>query len=649
MTHILYGFLLIFAGGLSTVFLKEQKKHIPFLLLSGIGNLIIIFQAILVLINNTTLHVSITLMFPFNEVSFVIGGMSAFFLIVIALMTFLGCVYGAGYLQHYFGTNKPIGTHFMFLALLNISMLGVVITGHTLMFLVIWEIMSLSSFFLVMFDAEKPGVFNAGMQYLILMHIGVVFLIVGFIAVASSAGSMQFEEIQAYYSSHSFPFSLFLLFLAGFGMKAGIVPLHIWLPEAHSAAPTHVSAIMSGVMIKTGIFGIIRILTLFIAKPTNSMAYTLIGIGVLSALYGILSATAEKDMKRILAFSTIENAGIIVTGIGIALLGYTSNNLYIMLYAFAGTMLHIINHAVFKGLLFYATGAVFIATHERNIERLGGLIKRMPRTALIFLIGTIALCALPPLNGFVSEFLLYMSMLHGIQSGTLSLSILSGITLTLIAFTGAIALIAFTRLFGIAFLGTSRTQLPVTVGDPVLLMQIPMYCAAFMIVILAFTPHIIFSRIISPDLFSTIFGTLSALVIPFAIVSILTILLFIVYKCIVRKKMSSTYKVWDCGYQKASPRFQYTGYAYNAFFGALFSGLYRTKEEHTPITTLFPEQTSLATQRSDIVTELYERGVMRHIRTALQKAACFQTGFLQHYILYALIFLIICILWALGA
>lgn len=648
MTPILYGFLSIFIGGLLSLFLHERKKHLPFLLFSGIGNLIIILQAIFVLINKTTLHTSLTLMFPFNEVSFVVGGMSAFFLIVIALMTFLGSVYGAGYLQHYFGKQKPIGTHYMFLALLNISMLGVVITSHTLMFLVIWEIMSLSSFFLVMFDAEKPGVFNAGMQYLILMHIGVVFLIIGFIAVASAAGSMQFDEIQAYYASHPFPFSLFLLFLAGFGMKAGIVPLHIWLPEAHSAAPTHVSAIMSGVMIKTGIFGIIRLLTLFIGSPTNAMAYTLIGLGIVSALYGILSAAAEKDMKRILAFSTIENAGIIITGIGIALLGYTTNNLYIMLFAFAGTMLHIVNHAVFKGLLFYATGAVFTATHERNIERLGGLIKRMPQTSALFLTGVIALCALPPLNGFISEFLLYISMLKGIQSGTLSLSIISGLTLTCIAFTGAVALIAFTRLFGIAFLGTPRAPLPATVRDPGILMRIPMYCATALIILLAATPHLLFKRIISPELFSDVYDTLTSILPPFAVFIGLTSILYILYRLIIRNKPKSYYKVWDCGYQQSSSRFQYTGYAYNAFFGTLFSGLYRTKEDHTPIQELFPAQTSLATQRSDIVTELYERGIMRHIRVVLQKAACFQTGLLQHYILYALIFLIISILWALG-
>ncbi len=649
MTLLTYGLLLILAAGLSTIVVNEKIKHIPFLILSGLGNGCLIVYAVLTLVNHSTERYEIMLGYPFGAVQFIIGGIGSFFIIVIALMTWLSSLFGGGYLLQYIGKKKQLATHYVFIALLNVSMIGVIVTCHTLSFLVIWEIMSLSSFFLIMFESEKPGVFNAGMQYLILMHIGVLFLIVAFITASTSAGSMSFEAIQFYYTQHPFPFSLFILFLAGFGMKAGIVPLHIWLPEAHSAAPTHISAIMSGVMIKTGIFGIIRVLTIFIDKPTYEMAYTLIAIGLLSALYGILSSTAEKDMKRILAFSTIENAGIIITGIGLALLGYVINNPAISLTAFAGTMLHIFNHAVFKGLLFYGTGAVYSATHERNIERLGGLIKRMPQTGVLFFIGIIAICALPPLNGFVSEFMLYMGMLHGIQSGDLAVTIVSGLTLTLIAFTGAIALISFSRLFGIAFLGSSRSQLPETVSDPNLLMRISMYCGVVLIVALAFIPHILFGNFINKQLFGDVLKSIANLAFPFLLFGIIAVAAFLFHYMLLKKQPPRAYKVWDCGYQKSSPRLQYTGYSYNSFFASIFRSVFRTREEQTPVKELFPQQASLKTERIDLVNELYERGFMQYLRQLLRKSACLQTGYLQHYILYGLIFLLAGILWSLGA
>ena len=273
--------------------------------------------------------------------------------------------------------------------------------------------MSLASFFLVMFDDEKESVRRAGWIYLVAMHLGTAFLLAMFLLLGQERRLAGFRAALGRARRRSGV--LFLLAVVGFGTKAGFIPLHVWLPEAHPAAPSHVSAVMSGVMIKTGIYGLLRMLTL-LGPPPAWWGWTLLGIGVVSGVLGVLFALAQHDLKRLLAYHSVENIGIIALGLGVGLLGISYGNPTMAALGFAGGLLHVVNHAVFKSLLFLGAGSVLHATGTGEIDRLGGLLKRMPVTGATFLVGAAAISGLPPLNGFVSEFLIYLGALAGLGS-----------------------------------------------------------------------------------------------------------------------------------------------------------------------------------------------------------------------------------------
>ena len=315
-------------------------------------------------------------------VDFVIDPLSAFFVIVISLMSFLGTLYANGYMKPYLNKGMNVSSHCFFLMMLIASMLMVVTVQNALFFLIVWEIMSLSSFFLVIFEGEKKEVIKAGIKYLIYMHLSVIFIMAAFVLLNINAESLSFGAFANYlHANPELANIVFLLAFAGFGIKAGFVPFHNWLPDAHPAAPSHVSGIMSGVMIKTGIYGILRFL-LFVGLPSKMISYTVLVIAVISALYGVLYAITQHDIKRLLAYHSIENIGIIGIGVGIGMLGLAYGNPFVALLGFAGGILHILNHSIFKELLFFAAGSAYLRTHTRNIEMLGGLIKKMPYTAL---------------------------------------------------------------------------------------------------------------------------------------------------------------------------------------------------------------------------------------------------------------------------
>ncbi len=351
----------------------------------------------------------------FKDIQFVLDPLSAFFTIIILVMGLLALIYSKGYLKPYIEKGKSVNSHYLFYTALILSMLGVVTCQNALFFLVIWEIMSLSSFFLCIFENEEKEVLNAGIKYLIFMHISVLFLIIAFAILSIKAGSYDFSTFaQVLKENNTFADVIFMLFFIGFGIKAGFVPFHNWLPEAHPVAPSHISAIMSGVMIKTGIYGILRILSLT-GTPSKFIAYFVLIISVISAIYGILYAISQPDIKKMLAYSSIENIGIIGIGLGVGMLGLVHNQPIVAFLGFIGCIFHILNHSIFKNLLFFGAGAVYLKTHTKNMELLGGLIKKMPKTGALFLIGALAICALPPFNGFIGEFLIYFGMLKGLS------------------------------------------------------------------------------------------------------------------------------------------------------------------------------------------------------------------------------------------
>ena len=383
--------------------------------------------------------------------------LSAFFLLPVLVLSALAAVYGSHYLLAYRRT-RSLGTPWFFFNVFVAAMALVVVARTALLFLMAWEVMSIAAFCLVTFEHEKAEVRQAGWIYLIAAHLGVVFLFLAFVLLSRNAGSLEFESFRSMPAlSASWSGIIFLLALVGFGAKAGFVPFHVWLPEAHPAAPSHVSALMSGVMIKMGIYGIVRILT-FLGQPAAWWGLTLAGLGLATSLVGIALALQQRDVKRVLAYSSIENVGLIGLALGVWLWALSSGLLAVAVLGITAALLHIWNHAVMKALMFFAAGSVLHGTGTRDMEKLGGLMQKMPWTGRAMMVGAVAIAALPPLNGFVSKWLLYLSLMKcGFETNdTYSLTALFAVGL--LALIGGLSAVAFVRLTGIVLLGAPRSE-----------------------------------------------------------------------------------------------------------------------------------------------------------------------------------------------
>lgn len=401
-------------------------------------------------------------LFPFATMALTIDGLAAFFLLVIALVAAAAAVYGPAYL----GTHAKapllqtaaLGGFVAFMAL-------VCCAGDGLTFLLAWEGMTLASYILVVCDTRNEENVRAGLLYLVMAHAGTAALLVVFLTLANRAHGFDFAQLRL--AAQALPdgtrTGLFMLALVGFGAKAGVVPLHVWLPKAHPAAPSHASALMSGVMLKVALYGIFRfgfdLLAPSGAPLPASWGWTVLLLGTVSAVMGVLLALQQHDLKRLLAFHSVENVGIILIGAGVAmLLGSGRGAQPLATLALAASLLHTLNHAAFKGLLFLGAGSVIRGTGVRNMEELGGLARRMPWTAWLFLLGAVAISALPPLNGFVSEWMTFQALLLGGAKLGGGSGLLAGVAASMLALTGGLAAACFAKAFGVTFLGRPRSS-----------------------------------------------------------------------------------------------------------------------------------------------------------------------------------------------
>jgi formate hydrogenlyase subunit 3/multisubunit Na+/H+ antiporter MnhD subunit len=343
-----------------------------------------------------------------GEIPVRIDALSAWFILIINFTILTGGLYGIYYMREYLTMRNSITLHVTAFILLHTALLSLCGLQNSIVFLLTWEIMALSAFVLVIFEHNKVSTIKAGINFLIQSHVSIIFLLLGFVWVAAKTGSYDFLSISQFTHEHgnSVSLVLFIFLFIGFAIKAGFVPFHTWLPYAHPAAPAHVSGIMSGVLIKIGIYGILRVILL---QNTNLevIGYIIIAFSAISGIYGVMLAILQHNLKRLLAYHSIENIGIIGLGIGIGCVGLGTQNLIVASLGFAGALLHTLNHSLFKSQLFFSAGIVYQATHTVQIEKLGGLIKKMPQTAFLFLIAALAISGLPPFNGFISEFLIY--------------------------------------------------------------------------------------------------------------------------------------------------------------------------------------------------------------------------------------------------
>jgi hydrogenase-4 component B len=406
-------------------------------------------------------HLALPRLFPFAEMSLSVDGLSAFFLVVVALVTAAAAIYGPSYLGAH--AKAPVLQTFA-LAAFVACMALVCCAGDAMTFLLAWEGMTLASWVLVVSDPREENA-RAGLLYLVMAHAGTAALLVVFLTLADHAQAFDFAALRSAARGLDDPTrtALFLLALAGFGAKAGVVPLHVWLPKAHPAAPSHVSALMSGVMLKIALYGLFRFGFDLLAPASGplpaSWGWTVLLLGTASAVIGVLLALQQHDLKRLLAYHSVENVGIILIGAGLAMvLGRGRGPQPLATLALAAALLHTLNHAAFKGLLFLGAGSVLARTGIRNMEELGGLARRMPWTAWLFLLGAIAISALPPLNGFVSEWMTFQALLlGGVRLGGAS-GLLAGVAASMLALTGGLAAACFAKAFGVTFLGRPRSS-----------------------------------------------------------------------------------------------------------------------------------------------------------------------------------------------
>jgi len=576
--------------------------------------------------------------------------LAAFFVLIISGVCGLSSVYGMGYLSAYNGRKNP-GSAWCFYNLLFASMLLVVIAHNGVLFIIAWEGMSLSSFFLVMFEHEKPTVRQAGWIYMIAAHFGAACLLALLVLLSGTGLNLDFDQMLAPAS----PFKagmLFILAILGFGAKAGFMPLHVWLPEAHPAAPSHVSAVMSGVMIKTGIYGLLRVISM-LGPPEAWWGWTLLIIGATSGILGVLFALPQHDLKRLLAYHSIENIGIICLGLGLWLMGTATQHPFIAILGLTGGLLHVCNHAVFKSLLFLGAGVIKQAAHTLEIDRLGGLQKYMPKTALAFLVGSISICGIPPLNGFISEFLIYMSGYTVISDTSVPGHVMAAgiISLISLALIGGLAAACFTKVFGSIFLGSPRSDNAAQAKEASPGMWFPMaVLAVFCIAIGIAAPLCI--RMVLPaveslgafpaaaDLPARIFPLLSSISLVAGILFLfIAVCTFFRHRIIARQTVN-TGPTWDCGYAAPSPRMQYTASSFAQPVVNMFRWIVQPRQRMHMNGGDFPEQIRFSTHTDD----LFRTCLFEPLFRFSEKVAVFlhrlQHGRNQLYILYIAITII---------
>ncbi|MEW5867651.1 MAG: hydrogenase 4 subunit B [Chloroflexota bacterium] len=393
---------------------------------------------------------------PFGNIPLQMDPLSAFMVGMIALLGIATSVYSISYLESY--ENRSLGSLGFFNNLFMACMLLVVTVANAMYFLVFWETMTLASYFLVIFETEKKESIKAGYIYMLVAHAGTALIMLAFLILYQRSGSFDFIAFSQSPLSPILKNLVFLLAFIGFGAKAGMVPLHFWTPDAYSAAPSHASALMSGVMKKTAIYGILRVCVDFLGAPVWWWGFTILAFGALSTVLGVFYALVERDLKRLLAFSSVENVGIILMGIGTGMVGMAAEQPILVVLGFLAALYHLLNHAFFKGLLFLGAGSVIRQAGTQDLNKLGGLARRMPWTTVAFFAGTMAVSAIPPLNGFVSEWFTYQSLLTASSVPLFAMRVFSPLFAILLALAGALALMVFVKAYGGAFTGPAHSS-----------------------------------------------------------------------------------------------------------------------------------------------------------------------------------------------
>lgn len=594
---------------------------------------------------------------PSGQFSLEIDGLALIFLLPALTVLGLGAIYGLGYLPQA-RAGAAAGRLRLFYGMLGASVCLLPVCRNGLLFLMTWEVMALSCFFLILTEQKEESSRRAAYVYLVATHAGTLALFALFILLSDCSGNLEFPRAAALPGTTITAGAVFLLGLAGFGMKAGMMPLHFWLPAAHATAPSHVSAFMSGVMIKMGIYGLIRI-TSFYSSPPAWWGWSILILGVISAIMGVVFALAQHDIKRLLAYHSVENIGIILIGLGCALLGQSFRHPSVVTLGLAGALLHVINHGLFKSLLFLGAGAIIQATGTKMIDHYGGLLRIMPKTAFFFLGGAVAICGLPPLNGFVGEWLIYLGLLHSQTEGAIFPFFLAVLAIPALAMTGALALACFAKVFGITFLGTARREFPVPPQEAARSMLLSMAglflaCLTIGIVPMATIP-LLQQGIDSWQGTASSATPLVTTMAPVTWISLGAILLLAINGVVrLRQKSFSedTYQqrpgTWGCGYLRGTSRMQYTAVSFAGQLVHLFRWGLKTDVVEGRAIGFFPALTSFADHTPDVILDRLLYPACRALTwAAFRIRSFFHQGLLNVYLLYSALTICLLLFWLL--
>ena len=599
---------------------------------------------------------------PLGGLELTLDPLGGLFLALIGFAAVPTSVYGIGYSD---GAGRGRLAYAVFVA----SMCVVPLAANTMTFLLAWELMSLASYFLVVHDRESEESVRAGWIYAVMTHAGLACLLAGMLLIGADVGSPRFADWRAAAPALA-PVTRdlgFVLLALGFAGKAGVIPLHVWLPLAHPAAPSHVSALMSGVMIKLGIYGLLRVSLDWLGVGPSWWGVALLLAGAASAVIGVLYALVEHDLKRLLAFHSIENIGIILLGIGSAAIYRVAGLDALALLGLIAALYHTVNHAAFKALLFLGAGAVVHATGTRNMEAMGGLIKRMPWTAACFLVGSAAIAALPPLNGFVSEWLTFLALFQNTRLDAVAQNLVFTLGIASLALTGGLAMACFVKAFGITFLALPRSDAAAGAHEASRAMRLAMLALAAACVALGLGPTLVvptFAAVATAVLRTASpatggdwltlhvagqFASLSTAAIAVALAASFLVP-FAALRVVGASRRTRGYETWGCGRIVQTPRMEYTATAFASPFKRVFDFFYRpTKRldiEFHPESRFFVERIEYENPTRSIFDDWLYRPALEFLHTSARAVGALQSGSVNRYLAYILVALLLMLVLA---
>lgn len=665
--------LLLFVIAIAPLFIKHQRMLILVSFsLAATASIIAVIAGVWTVGGGIVESTTILMGLPDLPFHLRLDPLAGFFLTVVGLLGFFVSIYSIGYVRGFLGEHS-VTNLVIFYCLFLAGMFLVILADDAFFFLISWEIMAAASYFLIIFEDERVENRRAAFLYLVVAHVGAIAILLSFGVMAGLAtgfkgfSSYTFDAMRQTSISPVWAAVAFLLAFLGFAAKAGVIPLHVWLPEAHPVAPSNVSALMSGVMLKTAIYGIVRVtFDLLKVFPWWWGGIVLI-FGLISAVMGVLYALMQHDLKRLLAYHSVENIGIILIGIGLSMVFTSFQMPFLAALALTAGLYHTLNHAMFKGLLFMGAGAVLHATKERNMEEMGGLIHKMPWTAPLFLVGCISISALPPFNGFVSEWLTFQAFLLSPALHSPILNLLIPLGAALLALSAALAAACFVKAFGVTFLGHWRGHHHPSIHEVNWPMRIGMLLAAIVCLGLGILPTIVISwmDIIPEQLVGAKIATsagafgwmwltpiaherasYSGPIIFFYIIAVVVLVYILLHT---RRTAIHRAPLWDCGFEKITPRMQYNATSFSMpirrIFGFLFNIKERVRLVHLLGDKAFPKQLHYHLRVRDRFWGWLYRPVADLGFWVSRKVGRLQQGRMQVYLIYSFVTIIVLLLF----